>query len=142
MKYYGMVAVSVMALTACSAKNSGNDQSRPSEPAAGQNHMVRSIDGKFDGEVTGTPAPGSKFSRLQIGMPMKQVTDLIGEPTDSGANITGKAFIPFYFGNDTARIRSYYRNEGYLEFNAQRWGGTSYRLIGIHVDRNEQGYAR
>ena len=30
-------------------------------------------------EITGKPAPGSKFTQLQIGMPMKQVTDIIGE---------------------------------------------------------------
>src|SRR3546814_19416587 len=52
----------------------------------------------YEGEITGIPAPDSKFTELKIGMPMKQVTDLIGEPTDQGAYVTGKAFIPFFFG--------------------------------------------
>jgi hypothetical protein len=57
----------------------------------------------------GPAGPGGKFTRLQIGMPMKQVTDLIGQPSDQGAYITGKAFIPFYFGGDTHRQELVYK---------------------------------
>ena len=32
----------------------------------------------YEGEITGNPAPNSKFTRLQIGMSLKQVTDLAG----------------------------------------------------------------
>ena len=49
------------------------------------------------------PVANSKFSKLQIGMSIKQVTDLTGEPTDQGAYVTGKAFIPFFFGADRYR---------------------------------------
>ena len=53
-----------------------------------------------EGEITGMAAPNSKFPQLQIGMGFRQVTDIAGPPTDQGAYITGKAFIPFYFGGD------------------------------------------
>src|SRR3546814_5369782 len=70
----------------------------------------------YEGEITGIPAPDSKFTELKIGMPMKQVTDLIGEPTDQGAYVTGKAFIPFFFGGDKYRYEMAYTGQGRLVF--------------------------
>ena len=55
-------------------------------------------EGDWEGEISGVAASGSKFQKLKIGMPMKQVRDLVGEPSDEGAYITAKAWIPFYFG--------------------------------------------
>jgi hypothetical protein len=69
---------------------------------AGYGQKVKGL-GDWEGEITGKPAPGSKFTQLQIGMPMRQVMDLIGQPSDQGAYITGKAWIPFYFGSDRHR---------------------------------------
>lgn len=129
-------------LLGCGANNSGTTQDQPIERVEGPSRRVKSTDGTFDGQITGVPARGSKFSKLQIGMPMKQVTDLIGEPNDISAGVTGKAFIPFYFGNDSTRMKTFYRGEGYLIFNPQSWAGSSYRLIGIHVDPKDTGYAR
>ncbi|MEY4561552.1 MAG: hypothetical protein RLZZ618_829, partial [Pseudomonadota bacterium] len=65
-----------------------------------------------EGEIVGTPAPNSKFTQLKFGMGMKQVTDIIGQPTDQGAYITGKAFIPFYFGGDRYRHELAYKGQG------------------------------
>lgn len=61
---------------------------------AGYGETVKGING-YEGEITGKPAPGSKFTQLKIGMPMKQVTDLIGQPNDHGSDVTSKAFIFF-----------------------------------------------
>ena len=72
--------------------------------------------GDWQGEITGSPGPNSTFTKLEIGMPMRQVTDLIGQPTDQGAYITGKAFIPFYFGSDRYRHEMVYRSQGRLIF--------------------------
>ena len=102
---------------------------------------VRSIDGSFEGRIFGTPAPRSKFAKLRIGMPMKQVTDLIGEPNDTDAHISGKAFIPFYFGGDTVRAEAFYRNEGHLTYSGSHFGGVPNRLLEIHVNPDESGYA-
>ena len=65
----------------------------------GDTQHVKGIN-DWEGDITGKPAANSKFTKLQIGMGMRQVTDLVGQPTDQGAYITGKAFIPFFFGGD------------------------------------------
>jgi len=45
--------------------------------------LVKGLNG-WEGEILGTPVKDSSFTKLQIGMSLKQVTDLIGEPTDQG----------------------------------------------------------
>ena len=96
---------------------------------------------KPQGEVVGTPAPGSKFNKVQFGMGMKQVTDLVGQPTDQGAYVTGKAFIPFHFGGDTYRHELLYKGVGRLVFAGGSFGnyGNS-KLIRIIHNANESGY--
>ena len=93
----------------------------------------------YEGEITGKPAPGSKFTELKIGMPMKQVTDLIGEPTDQGAYVTGKAFIPFFFGGDKYRYEMAYKGQGRLVFAGQSMG-TGGNLILIIHNKDDSGY--
>lgn len=95
----------------------------------------------WDGEITGRPTPGSKFTRLQIGMPMKQVTDLIGPPSDQGAYVTGKAFIPFFFGADKHRQELVYKNQGRLIFAGGSLGDfSSAHLVWIIHNANEPAY--
>ena len=97
----------------------------------------------WEGDITGKPGPGSRFPQLQIGMPMKQVTDLVGAPTDQGAYITGKAFIPFYFGGDRYRHELVYKGQGRLIFaGGNGWRGSygSGNLIWIIHNPAESGY--
>lgn len=111
-----------------------------SKVEAGHGQKVKGIR-DFEGEITGRPAPGTKFTRLQIGMPMKQVTDLIGQPSDQGAYITGKAFIPFYFGGDTHRQELVYKGQGRLIFAGGSIGDfTGANLIWIIHNANEPAY--
>lgn len=70
-----------------------------------------------EGEIVGTPAPGSKFSKLKIGLTLKQVVALIGPPTTEWQHPTGKLAIPFYFGPDRWVIKYSYKGEGQLTFN-------------------------
>ena len=94
-----------------------------------------------EGEILGIPAPGCKFTQLQIGMPLKQATDIAGEPTDRGAYITGKAWIPFYFGSDRHRYEMVYKGQGRLIFaggGVGDWG--SGHLIWIIHNANEAAY--
>jgi hypothetical protein len=101
---------------------------------------AKSSDAK-EGEIVGTPAKNSKFTRLQMGMGMKQVTDLIGSPTDQGAYVTGKAFIPFYFGSDRYRHELVYKGQGRLVFAGGSVGNLGAgRLIRITHNANEPGY--
>lgn len=81
----------------------------------GQGKTVQGIN-DWEGEVTGKPFPGAKFSKLKIGMSREQVDALIGKPGDESAYISGKAFIPFYFGSDRVRTQATYKGQGRLVF--------------------------
>lgn len=106
---------------------------------SGQGTLVKGLN-DWQGEITGVPAANSKFTRLKIGMAQKQVTDLIGEPTDQGAYVTGKAFIPFYFGSDKTRWEMVYKGQGRLIFSNQSGFGTGYYLTWVIHNANEGGY--
>jgi hypothetical protein len=111
-----------------------------SKVEAGSGQKVKGL-GDWEGEITGKPAPGSRFNKLQIGMSMKQVTDLAGQPTDSGAYITGKAWIPFYFGADRHRFEMVYKGQGRLIFAGGSLGNfTGGNLIWIIHNASESGY--
>lgn len=108
---------------------------------AGDGEKVKGLK-DIEGEITGKPKITSKFNRLKIGMSMKQVTDLIGEPTDKAAYVTAKAFIPLYFGDDTHRFEMIYKGFGRLVFAGGSVFGdvTGGQLIWIIHNANESGY--
>ena len=83
--------------------------------------------------VIGTPAPGSKFAKLKLGMTMKEVIAKIGSPDKQWHRPTGKAHIPFYYGDDRWVVECSYKKEGRLTFNS----GGDQRLTGIEVKKNE-----
>ena len=56
-------------------------------------------------------------------------SDLIGPPTDTSSHITGKAFIPWYFGEDRAETEAYYKGSGGSSIRPRMAGGT---LLDIH----------
>jgi hypothetical protein len=111
-----------------------------SKVEAGSGRTVKGLN-DYEGEITGHPAPNSKFTKLQIGMPVRQVTDLAGPPTDQGAYMTGKAWIPFYFGADRHRFEMTYKGQGRLIFAGGGMGdfGSGYLIWIIH-NPNEPGY--
>jgi len=102
----------------------------------GQTREVQSQDGSFTGEIVGTPAEGSKFAQLQIGMSMQDVQELMDSAPDrSHSYESGKRWIPFYFGNDATRLQALFRGEGCLIFTGGNiWGGGGSQLIQIEVD--------
>jgi hypothetical protein len=105
---------------------------------AGKGTAVKGIDG-WEGEISGLPAPGSKFTRLKIGMSTDEVFRLIGQPSGQSSYPTGKSHIPFYHGADRWRQEAIYRGQGRLIFSEQGgWGGSGYNLIWIIHCANEQ----
>ncbi len=145
-----VIVVGTLAIAGCAQiKEMTGEKSEPATetagaaPAADSNvQTVKSIDGSFEGEIIGgDPKPGSKFSKLKIGMRMAQVEKLIGEPDDSEGHITGKAFIPFFFGGDTHRVEQFYAGEGILTFSPAHFAGEPNILVAITVDPTEQGVA-
>ena len=113
--------------TQVKAENDGQQKMEGSSPCqakavtdsttveAGEGCTAKGID-DWEGEISGVPVPGSAFTKLQIGMGINQVIALVGTPTDQGSYMTGKAWIPFYFGSDKYRIEYVYKNQGRLIF--------------------------
>ena len=122
----------------------------PGMNAAGEVVEVKKVESGFgqkvkglndwEGEITGKPAPGTKFTRLQIGMSAKQAMDIVGQPTDQGAYITGKAWIPFYFGSDRYRYEMAYKGQGRLIFAGSSGFDSNAHLIWIIHAANDTGY--
>ena len=95
----------------------------------------------WEGDIVGKPAANSRFTKLTIGMGMRQVTDLVGQPTDQGAYVTGKAWIPFYFGSDRYRHEMVFKGQGRLIFAGGSAGDfSSGNLITIIHNASEAGY--
>jgi hypothetical protein len=137
-----IVAIFLLAGCQTAQKSGSTATTAPSAKAESptDTKMVKGING-WEGEISGKPAPGSKFTKLQIGMGMKQVTDLIGQPSDQGAYVTGKAWIPFYFGSDRYRHEMVYKGQGRLIFAGGSVGDySSGHLISIIHNAQESGY--
>lgn len=129
----------VVALAACAAtvlpgcasrRGDARDESeRPASPPAAA--------------APAAPVPaGSPLAKIQMGMGMNEVRDLIGPPTDTHTAITGKAFIPYYYGDDQARVEWYYKGVGRVLFSAGGgWGGRA-GVIRVEHDPSETGYYR
>ena len=88
-----------------------------SQVSEGHGKKVVGRDG-WRGEILGTPAPGGRFSRLQIGMTVAEVASILGPPSDQGSYITGQAFNPFSFGAGKSRYEMVYKNQGRLIFDS------------------------
>ena len=106
---------------------------------AGYGQKVKGLDG-WEGEITGKPAPGSKFTQLQIGMSRAQVQSIVGAPTDEGAYMTGKAWIPWYFGSDRYRHEFAYKGQGRLVFAGSGGFDTNAHLVWIIHNRGDSGF--
>jgi hypothetical protein len=108
-----------------------------SQAQAGEGTKVKGIN-DWEGEISGIPAAGSKFSKLKIGMAMDDVYRQIGMPSGQSHYPTGKSRIPFYHGADRWRHEAIYNGSGRLIFSDQGgWGGSGYYLIWIIHNANE-----
>jgi len=80
------------------------------------------------------------FERIRHGMSMEEVFDRLGPPTATTSRITGKAWAPFYYGGDTARMFALYKGRGRIVFsNASRFAPV-WRVIEVVDDPHESGY--
>lgn len=69
------------------------------------------------------PPAGSALSKVEPGMNDAEVRKILGDPDDANAYMTGKAWIPFYFGPDTHRSDWMYKGVGRVVFSRNRWSG-------------------
>jgi hypothetical protein len=132
-----LLAISLLSLSTWGCSSISLEPTAP-EP---QVRKVKSFDGQFEGEVTGTPAPGSRFAQLRIGMEAQPVQKLIGVADQMYSHDTGKRWIPFYLGSDARRIITHYKGEGCLTFTGGTvWGGGNNQLIRIDNDPSGRCY--
>lgn len=111
------IALTILAAAACTAcatapRSTGEAPKADSSPqaSAAGTRVVKSRDGRFEGEIAGTAVANSKFSKLVIGMDMAETQDLLGRvPDRMHLYESGKRWIPFYFGNDARRMQVLYK---------------------------------
>jgi hypothetical protein len=138
LKHLVLIVLTALFATACAskqAKTDTSDKAAPAKAAPAKAAPAKESAKKEapQGVIIGKPAPGSKFSKLKIGMTLSQVEKTIGHPTKQWTHPTGKASIPFYFGPDRWVIQYSYKGEGVLTLNS----GEEQLLTQIEVNKAE-----
>lgn len=96
-------------------------------------------DAKTVRSSSGAPKGGG-FDHITHGMSMEEVFDLIGQPTATTSRITGKAWAPFYYGGDTARLYALYKGKGRIVFSNASQFAPVWRVMDVVKDPSESGY--
>lgn len=124
-----ILAISLsLGLAACSTQTSNGADTAASAAKTAAQAMV--------------PA-SSPLAKVQLGMNKKQVRDALGSPSDENSYSTGKAWIPWYFGNDARRTSWYYEGVGRVVFaDGNIFGGGTPEVIRVDYDPSESGVAR
>lgn len=120
----GLLVGSFSTLTAC-AHHRAAEASNEARPAKASRREM-------------APPSGSSLAKVQRGMSAEQVREILGEPTSTNAYMTGKAFIPFYYGTDTARTDWKYKGLGRVVFSRNQYTG-SLKVIRVDYNPNESG---
>jgi hypothetical protein len=95
--------------------------------------------------VAAEPVPsGSPLARIQTGMTYEDVTNILGPPTTQIVYPSGKAWIPYYYGNDIMRSAYFYKGLGRITFASgnQFGAGRAGAVEKVEYDPNETGIAR
>jgi hypothetical protein len=133
----GLAALTFVGAQGGCATHSGGAASEPAaqQPAAQQPAAKQTA--KPAEPPRGVPPPASsKLSKVQLGWNDEQVRAAIGAPDNVEGYITGKSFIPFYYGTDTSRSDGEYLGEGRVVFSRNAYSGTL-KVIRIDYDPNE-----
>ncbi len=78
--------------------------------------------GRDSAAVSAAAIPvGSSLAKVTKGMTDIDVRKVLGEPTSSRSYMTGKQFIPWYFGSDTSRTAWTYAGTGVVVFSRNRY---------------------
>lgn len=105
-----LLAFAVAVLGGC-ASSSGEGQAAESAPAPAAAPQ----------DVA--PPADSPLAEVQVGMNDLQVRKILGEPDNANAYMTGKAWIPFYYGTDTTRTDWMYKGMGRVVFSRNQYSG-------------------
>ncbi len=83
------------------------------------------------------PPPSARIAGVKLDMNDIDVRKIMGEPDNANAYMTGKAWIPFYYGPDTARTDWMYKGQGRVVFSRNRYSG-GLKVIRVLYNPNEQ----
>ena len=84
-----------------------------------------------------TTAPeDSAFSKVVMRSSEVEVRKVLGEPDNTSSYMTGKIFIPFYFGTDAFRADWLYAGQGRIVFSRGAWGD-QFKVTAIKYNENE-----
>jgi hypothetical protein len=90
-----------------------------------------------------TPPPAnSPMAKVQIGMSPREVETILGPPQDENAYMTGKAFIPFFYGRDRWRRAYFYKGLGRVVFAGSGGFSQSAHVTRVEYDPTEDGRSR
>jgi hypothetical protein len=84
------------------------------------------------------PPADSKLAKVTVGMKPEQVKEVMGEPASQSTYMTGKMWIPWYFG-PTHQTDWKYKDTGRVVFVNNRWSGQIQTVVRIDYDPGEDG---
>lgn len=119
---------------------SDTSKSTPAAAPVKQTSDTQATDAESAKGIYGNPPAGSPFSKIKVGMSGKEVLDLIGPPTDQKAYMTGKAWIPFYFGSDRYREEYRYKHQGVITLAGGGGFSGAFTVYRVIYNRLEAGY--
>ena len=99
--------LAVFSLACASGGSGGDGESAPAKAAAEEMPIPES----------------SPLAKVELNMNDEQVRSTLGSPDASNAYMTGKAWIPFYYGPDTSRTDWLYKGQGRVVFSRNRYSG-------------------
>ncbi len=80
--------------------------------------------GGGDEKASKLPIPAdSSLAQVEKGMDDEQVRKIMGSPDGSRSYVTGKGFIPYYYGPDTRRTAWLYNGTGRVIFSRNQYTG-------------------
>ena len=88
------------------------------------------------------PPPSSPLAKVKAGMRPREVEAILGQPDDENAYITGKAFIPYYYGRDRNRQAYFYKGVGRVVFQGSGGFSQNFTVRFVDYDPSEDGIAK
>ena len=120
-RIFVLLAVS-MAWVGC-ASGGGNGGSMAKDDTKAQTTQAKSSAKEALPSGYAEPPASSKLAKVQAGMNDAEVRKIMGDPDNANAYMTGKAWIPFYYGPDTYRSDWMYKGQGRVVFSRNQWSG-------------------
>jgi hypothetical protein len=132
-----MLAACAIVVAGCAERATRSGERAAGEPPPSQQKQEAAANAP-------TPPPSnSPLAKVTKGMGMSEVAQILGQPTDQNQYVTGKAFIPWYMGDDVSRIEWHYKGLGRVVFTGGgAWGQRGGNVEWVDYDPTETGYRK